>query len=255
MEAILEAQGLCKHYAVSKEEKISVLKDIDLKVEKGEFVAIMGQSGSGKSTLLYNISGMDQKSSGRVYFCGKDISDLNDKEMSHLRLTRMGFVFQHSHLLKNLSIRDNIILPAYKAALKSKTEVSKDADALMMKLGIDKVGNHDITRVSGGQLQRAAICRALINQPMILFCDEPTGALNSAASIEVMNILNAVNREGTTILLVTHDVKVAARADRVIFLTDGRIEAEFIIGKYNENGSEDRKREELLLDWLTKRGF
>ena len=137
-----------------------------------------------------------------------------------------------------MSIRDNIILPAYKAAVKSKAEISKYADALMRKLGIDKVGSRDITKVSGGQLQRAAICRALINQPMILFCDEPTGALNSSASVEVMNILNAVNREGTTILLVTHDVKVAARADRVIYFADGKIESEFILGKYNE-----RKRE------------
>ncbi|HOQ36965.1 MAG TPA: ABC transporter ATP-binding protein [Acetivibrio sp.] len=255
MEAILEAKGLCKYYEVTKEERIRVLKDVDLTIEKGEFVAIMGQSGSGKSTLLYNISGMDKKSSGKVYFDGREISDLGDKEMSKLRLTKMGFVFQHSHLLKNMSIRDNIILPAYKAAVKSKAEISKYADALMRKLGIDKVGSRDITKVSGGQLQRAAICRALINQPMILFCDEPTGALNSSASVEVMNILNAVNREGTTILLVTHDVKVAARADRVIYFADGKIESEFILGKYNESGSGNKKREEQLLDWLTERGF
>jgi len=139
MEAILEAKGLCKYYEVTKEERIRVLKDVDLTIEKGEFVAIMGQSGSGKSTLLYNISGMDKKSSGKVYFDGREISDLGDKEMSKLRLTKMGFVFQHSHLLKNMSIRDNIILPAYKAAVKSKAEISKYADALMRKLGIDKV--------------------------------------------------------------------------------------------------------------------
>lgn len=254
MEAILEAKGLCKDYEVGRDDKIRVLRDVDLKVKKGEFVAIMGQSGSGKSTLLYNISGMDQKSSGKVYFDGKDISDLSDKEMSRIRLTKMGFVFQHSHLLKNMSIRDNIILPAFKASKKPKAELSKDADELMIKLGIDRVGSHDITRVSGGQLQRAAICRALINHPVILFCDEPTGALNSSASIEVMNILNAVNKEGTAILLVTHDVKVAARADRVIFLKDGRIEAELILGKYKPD-IDNTKREEQLLVWLRQRGF
>lgn len=254
MEAILEAKGLCKDYEVGRDDKIRVLRDVDLKVKKGEFVAIMGQSGSGKSTLLYNISGMDQKSSGKVYFDGRDISDLSDKEMSRIRLTKMGFVFQHSHLLKNMSIRDNIILPAFKAAKKPKAEISKVADELMIKLGIDKVGGHDITKVSGGQLQRAAICRALINHPVILFCDEPTGALNSSASIEVMNILNAVNQEGTTILLVTHDVKVAARADRVIFLKDGRIEAELILGKYKPD-IDNTKREEQLLVWLRQRGF
>ncbi len=255
MEAMLEARGLCKNFGDAREEQISVLKDVDLKLVKGEFVTIMGQSGSGKSTLLYNISGMDQKTSGTVTFDGEDISSLTDNEMSKLRLNKMGFVFQHSHLLKNMSIRDNILLPAYKAEVKSKVEASRDTDALMMKLGIDNVRSHDITKVSGGQLQRAAICRALINHPRILFCDEPTGALNSGASLEVMNILNSINQEGTTILLVTHDIKVASRADRVIFLTDGRIEAELNLGKYNENMMDHKKREERLLDWLNKRGF
>ncbi len=255
MGALLEARGLCKSFGNTGEEQISVLKDVDIKLEKGEFAAIMGQSGSGKSTLLYNISGMDQKSSGTVTFDGEEISRLTDQEMSKLRLKKMGFIFQHSHLLKNMSIRDNILLPAYKAQIKSKAEVIKDTDVLMKKLGIDKVGGHDITKVSGGQLQRAAICRALINHPRILFCDEPTGALNSGASLEVMNILNAINQEGTTILLVTHDAKVASRADRVIFLTDGSIEAELKLGKYIENMKDSKQREEKLLDWLSKRGF
>lgn len=255
MEVILEAKGLCKSYAISRELENHVLKDVDIKIGKGEFIAIMGHSGSGKSTLLYNLSGMDQKSSGFVYFDGRDISDLDDREMSLLRLTRMGFVFQHAHLLKNLSIRDNIILPVIKAALRPKEEILKDADGLIKKLGIDKVSDRDINRVSGGQQQRAAICRALINRPDILFCDEPTGALNSSAALEVMDILNAINREGTTILLVTHDVKVAARADRVIFLSDGSIEAECVLGKYHGNAIELKNRESRLLDWLTERGF
>lgn len=255
MDIILEARNLCKDYEVTGEEQISVLKNVDLQIKEGEFVAIMGQSGSGKSTLLYNISGMDRMTSGKVTFEGKDISNLNDNEMSKLRLTKMGFIFQHSHLLKNMTIRDNIILPAYKAAMKSRAAILKDTDVLMKKLGIDRVSNHDITKVSGGQLQRAAICRALINHPSILFCDEPTGALNSAASLEVMNILNAINQEGTTILLVTHDIKMATRADRVVFLTDGRIDAELVFGKYKQNGEDIKKREERLLAWLTKRGF
>ncbi len=255
MEALLEARGLCKSFGSTGEEQITVLKEVDIKLSKGEFAAVMGQSGSGKSTLLYNISGMDQKTSGTVTFDGEDISSLNDHEMSKLRLKKMGFVFQHSYLLKNMSIRDNILLPAYKAQIKSKAEVVKDTDALMKKLGIDKVGDHDITKVSGGQLQRAAICRALINNPKILFCDEPTGALNSGTSLEVMNILNTINREGTTILLVTHDVKVASRADRVIFFADGRIEAELMLGKYAENSKDSRQREERLLEWLNRRGF
>ncbi len=255
MGVILEAKGLCKNFNQSKEEQVSVLKDIDLRMEEGEFTAIMGQSGSGKSTLLYNISGMDQSSAGRVVFDGRDISELSDQDMSKIRLRKMGFVFQHSHLLKNMSIRDNVLLPALKAAIKSKAEAVRDTDELMVKLGINMVGNHDITKVSGGQLQRAAVCRALINHPRILFCDEPTGALNSGATLEVMNILNQINQEGTTILLVTHDAKVAARADRVIFLTDGRIEAELKLGKYHDQAGDLKLREEKLLSWLSNRGF
>lgn len=255
MEAILEARGICKNYGDIASEHSSILKNIDLKLIRGEFLAIMGKSGSGKSTLLYNISGMDRVSSGMVCFEGKDISKLKDKEMSKLRLSKMGFIFQHSHLLKNLNIRDNILLPAYKAEIKAKTGIQKDADTLMRRLEIDQVASHDITKVSGGQLQRAAICRALINNPDILFCDEPTGALNSGAGLEVMNILNSINQEGTTILVVTHDVKMASRADRVIFLNDGRIEAELKLGKYQDNASDHKIREEKLLHWLNSKGF
>lgn len=261
MEAILEAKRLCREYEVGG-ERVAVLKDIGLNIGKGEFVAVMGRSGSGKSTLLYCISGMDRMSSGEVYFNGKDISCLNDRQMSRLRLTAMGFVFQHSHLLKNLSIKENIILPALKAALKPRAEILGYADALMKRLGIDRVGSHDITKVSGGQLQRAAICRALINHPVIIFCDEPTGALNSSATSEVMNIFNDINWEGTAILLVTHDVRVAARADRVIFLADGRIDSELVLGKYSEDVCETGgdtggidEREGKLINWLAERGF
>lgn len=255
METILEARGLCKNFGEPKQESISIIKDVDISIEKGEFVAIMGQSGSGKSTLLYNISGMDRMSSGKVTFDGEDISDLTDQEMSKLRMNKMGFVFQHSHLLKNMTLRDNVLLPALKAGKKAKADIIVETDELMEKLGIYKVGSHDITKVSGGQLQRAAICRALINHPRILFCDEPTGALNSGASHEVMNILNNINQGGTTILLVTHDVKVASRADRVVFLTDGRIEAELRLGKYTDSPDVVRGREERLLSWLNQRGF
>ena len=255
MEVMLKAEGLSKSFNGSKGEQASILKDIDISIKKGEFVAIMGQSGSGKSTLLYNISGMDQCTAGRVIFDGEHISDMTDEVMSKTRLKKMGFVFQHSHLLKNMSIRDNVLLPAYKAALKSKAEAEKDVDELMEKLGILSVGAHDITKVSGGQLQRAALCRALINRPRMLFCDEPTGALNSSATREVMNILNQINQEGTTILLVTHDITVAARADRVIFLIDGRVATELELGKYKESSAENKLREERLMGWLNQHGF
>jgi len=250
METVLEVKKLCKRF-----ENVQVLQDIDFKVEEGEFIAIMGQSGSGKSTLLYSISGMDSPTSGNVLLCGKDISQLDDKTMSGVRLKQMGFVFQHSYLLKNLSIRDNIVLPGFKAGALPREEINRNADDLMNKTGIYSVASHDIKKVSGGELQRAAICRALINQPDILFGDEPTGALNSSTSKEVMDIINSVNREGTTVIIVTHDAKVAARASRVIYLMDGTIHAELALGKYEGDEQPKTLRRDLLSEWLQKQGF
>jgi putative ABC transport system ATP-binding protein len=250
VKTILDVRNLCKDF-----EDTKVLNNINFKVDEGEFIAIMGQSGSGKSTLLYNISGMDRPTSGNVLFCGKDISKLEDEKMSGVRLNHMGFIFQHSYLLKNLSIRDNIVLPGFKSGKLSREQTNQNADALMAKTGIAGVAGHDIKKVSGGQLQRAAICRALINQPDILFGDEPTGALNSSISREVMDIINAVNREGTTVIIVTHDAKVAARAGRVVFLMDGNIHDELELGKYQVGEEKKPSREKRLSQWLEKQGF
>lgn len=250
MKTILDVQNLCKNF-----KDTQVLNDINFKVDEGEFIAIMGQSGSGKSTLLYSISGMDRPTSGNVLLYDKDISGLDDENMSEVRLKQMGFIFQRSYLLKNLSIRDNIILPGFKSGKLSREQVNQNAEALMVKTGISSVAEHDIKQVSGGQLQRAAICRALINQPDILFGDEPTGALNSSTTREVMDIINSVNIEGTTVIIVTHDAKVAARADRVIFLMDGNIHDELTLGKYCGDEQKKSSREKKLSEWLEKHGF
>lgn len=255
MPAVLEAKKICKTFYIGVNNKINVLSNIDLKIERGELVAVMGQSGSGKSTLLYSISGMDEMTSGEVYFSGKNIASLSEKEVSKMRLTGMGFIFQHSYLLKTLSIKDNIILSGIKAAKKSKKEVIADAEKYMRKLEISHIADNDITRVSGGQLQRAAICRALINEPSIIFADEPTGALNSSTTKEVMGILNSINSEGVAIMIVTHDAMVAARADRVIYLADGEICDQCVLGKYQQNGEDIRRREKHLSDWLKSKGF
>ncbi len=250
MSTILEAINLSKAFKNSSEQENFVLKGINLKIEKGEFVSIMGQSGSGKSTLLYNISRMDRLTSGQIIFDNEDISNLSDQAISKVRLHKMGFIFQHSHLLKFLPIKENIMLPAIQANNKSKVQIESDANRLMELVGILSIKDQDINKVSGGELQRAAICRALINNPDIIFGDEPTGALNSRASQEVMNILNDINRKGNTILIVTHDLKVAARADRVIYLSDGNIEAEFSLGKYNREGDSLKEREYNMANWL-----
>ncbi len=170
-------KNLCKTYVANKRQN-NVLKNVNFTIMEGEMVAVMGPSGSGKSTLLYSVSGMDRPTAGEVRLGGKRIMDLTEKELANVRLTSMGFIFQQMHMLKNLSIMDNILLPAYQAGKGGRTrqEINGYCISLMKKIGISDVAEHDITEVSGGQLQRACICRSLMNQPQILFADEPTGS-------------------------------------------------------------------------------
>ncbi|MCQ2467330.1 MAG: ABC transporter ATP-binding protein [Clostridia bacterium] len=251
--AIIEAKNLCKTYVVNKRQN-NVLKNISLKVEKGEMVAIMGPSGSGKSTLLYSISGMDRATSGEVMFGGRDITKLDEKELADIRLDKMGFIFQQMFMMKNLSILDNIMLPAIesKKTTESRSQKQARAEELMRKLGIIEVADNDINEVSGGQLQRACICRSMMNSPEILFADEPTGALNRQASAEVIDVLGKLNSEGTTIMMVTHDSKVAAKCSRVLYIVDGHIEGEYISP---DKSVSDKDRERLLANWLMELGW
>lgn len=223
-----------------------VLHNISFEINKGDFVAIMGPSGSGKSTLLYSISGMDSISSGKVMFDGINISEMKENELSRFRLTKMGFVFQNAQMLKNLSIFDNITLPGLVADEEKADEIRKRAVGLMRRMEIAGIGDRDNREVSGGQLQRASICRAMINNPEILFLDEPTGALNSSATDQVLAILEDLNHDGMTIMTVTHDQRVAAKARKVLYIIDGQIAAckEFLV---------DADREIELDGWL--KGF
>jgi putative ABC transport system ATP-binding protein len=249
----LESQGLTKTY-FSTEPPTEVLRGIDLSVRAGEFLVIMGASGSGKSTLLYSISGMDRPTDGTVLLEGRELTSLSDAEMSNVRLTRMGFVFQQAHFLGNLDVRDNILLPALKAAPKGgKDAAIARADALLERFGIAHIKDHGITQVSGGQLQRASICRALAGEPSVLFADEPTGALNSSMSAEVMDALTEVHRGGTTIVMVTHDPGCAIRGDRVIYLQDGLLVDAKELGAWQEEKA--RQREDDLQEWLRDLGF
>lgn len=250
---VLESKELCKTYIVNGYSN-NVLQNVDFKLHEGEFTAIMGPSGSGKSTLLYTLSGMDKMTSGSVIFDGEDMAGMNTKQLTNLRLHKMGFVFQQMYMLKKLSIMDNIILPGYQAGSRSKDEVNDRARKLMHNLGIDDIATNEICEVSGGQLQRACLCRALINSPKILFADEPTGALNSKASTEVMRELRKANAEGTTILMVTHSEKIAASSDRVIYLVDGNIKGELNLGKQQDE-NETSARERKLKNWLDEMGW
>ena len=254
MNNILEAKDLCKTYVVNKREH-NVLNNVNLQIKEGEFVSVMGPSGSGKSTLLYNVSGMDKMTAGSVVFKGNELSTLSEKEMSTLRLHKMGFVFQQINLLKNLGIIDNIVVSAYMAKNRNRKEINQFAVELMEKTGITELADNDITQASGGQLQRAAICRSLINNPDIIFGDEPTGALNSKSAHEIMDIFKNINESGTTIMLVTHDVKVASKTERILFMIDGKIETEFNLGKLQDEDKNGTEREVKLSKWLLEMGW
>ena len=254
METVIDVKGLCKTYIVNKYSN-NVLRNIDFRLEEGEFVSIMGPSGSGKSTMLYTVSGMDRATSGDVMFLGKNLGEMNDREMAKERLVSMGFIFQQMYMMKKLCIMDNIVLPGYQAGIKPREEVNKDAEELMRRLGIVETATREITEVSGGQLQRACLARALINSPKVLFADEPTGALNSKTSMEVLEEMVKANVSGTTILMVTHSEKVAANSDRIIYLMDGDIQGQLDLGKFTGDREELSKREKQLKKWLDEMGW
>ena len=223
MSTVLQVKDLCKTYITNKRQN-NVLKNVCFSIEEGEMVAIMGPSGSGKSTLLYSVSGMDKPTAGEVILGDKNIATLSDNELSEVRLKYMGFIFQQMHMLKNLSVIDNILLPAYKLTndKAKRKEIDEYCNELMRKLDISDIADNDITEVSGGQLQRACICRSMINNPKILFADEPTGALNKSASDDVMKQLTKINEEGTSIIpgwgtKVLHATRCSQKRKRQVF--------------------------------------
>ena len=250
MNEVIKTIGLCKE---------NILFDVNFSMEKGELAAVMGPSGSGKSTLLYQLSGMDRPDGGQVIFGGEDICTYSEDMRADMRLNKMGFVFQQMNMLPNLSIIDNIILPAHqsqkikKINKKNEAGLKNEAVTLMNKVGIAGLEDRKITEVSGGQLQRACICRAIMNHPELLLADEPTGALNKAASEEIMEEFVRLNREGMSILIVTHDSKVASRCDRVCYMADGKISGEFVLGKYETSQKHDRELK--INNWLEEHGW
>ena len=232
-----------------------VLRNVDLEIDRGDFVAIMGPSGSGKSTLLYCLSGMDQVTDGTVTLHDDrsqsvEITALRQRDLAALRLDRMGFVFQQVHLLRNLTVLDNVVLPGFTATPDERDDVIVRAGELLQRTGIEELADREITQASGGQLQRAAIARALINSPDLIFGDEPTGALNAATATEIMDLLSEINREGRTVVLVTHDPNVAARARRVVVLQDGAIDGDL----RRDDSQTDDHWAESLAGWLTSHG-
>ena len=225
MATALKVTDLCKTYITNKRQN-NVLKNVNFQIEEGEMVAIMGPSGSGKSTLLYSVSGMDRATAGTVVLGDMEITNLSEKDLAEARLKYMGFIFQQMHMLKNLSVMDNIILPAYEATKNSdeRKKIDDNCKKLMHRLEISEIADNDITEVSGGQLQRACICRSLINNPKIIFADEPTGALDTETGLKVMRLFKGlVEKEGITIVMTTHDPNLMEMGDVVYEMEDGEI--------------------------------
>lgn len=254
MKKIIVGENIVKSFGEGAEKR-NVLDDVTVEINAGEFVAIMGPSGSGKTTLMFALSGMDKVDDGNVVFDGEILSSLSDNELADIRRKKMGFVFQQPTLLKNLNVLDNIILPSMRDGKNNARQLSDKARSLMVKTGISDLEKRDITQASGGQLQRVGICRALMSDPKIIFGDEPTGALNSTSAKEIMELLAEIHCTGTTILLVTHDVRVAAKTERVLFMYDGKIAGEYRADSFNEHNNGHKTREEHLASWLTEMKF
>lgn len=252
-ETILSTRRLAKTY-VADGVQTHVLGSVDLDLHKGDFTSVMGPSGSGKSTLLYCLSGMDAPTSGEVVFEGQDIARSSESELSELRAQSFGFVFQAANLVSNLTLYENVAVPGYLKRGRSVAQTRRAADRLIDRMGLDEVASHLPNQVSGGQKQRCAVARAVVNEPAIVFADEPTGALNRANSLEVLDLLSELNRDGISILMVTHDVRSAIRGNRVLYFEDGDIRGELALVPWDPVLSEDearvREREAMVSAWL-----
>jgi putative ABC transport system ATP-binding protein len=224
MQAILETKALVKTYQ-SNGAMVHALRGVDISLAPGELVAVMGASGCGKSTLLHLLGGLDRPTSGEVHLSGKRVDALSEAAWARLRRKQVGFVFQFFNLIGNLTVADNVELPALLAGV-SPNEARQRREKLLADLGIADKAQVVPSKLSGGQQQRVALARALVNQPAVLLADEPTGNLDSQSTGEVLAILKNMNAQGQTILLVTHDPRVASMADRVIMMRDGLVKSE-----------------------------
>ncbi len=246
-DTILSAKGLSKSFAHNGGQ-VHVLTHVDLDLYEGDFTVIMGASGSGKSTLLYSLSGMDRATAGSVTYGGEDIVTMKEKRLAKLRHTDFGFIFQQMHLVSNLTMFENVAVSGYLNKNKTAAEVKERADELLEQMGISHIKTHLPSQVSGGEQQRCAIARAVINNPKLLFADEPTGALNRKNTKEVLNLLTELNQSGQSILMVTHDMKAALRASRLLYIADGNIIGELSLPPYNPD--DEKSREAQVNAWL-----
>ena len=250
--AIIKTEKLCKTFSSAGIQQ-HVLKNLDIHLLEGDFTIIMGSSGSGKSTLLYALSGMDKPTLGTIDFAGENLAKLNNDQLAVFRRNHCGFVFQQIYLLDNMSVLDNVLASGL-LVNKNKREVEEKAKELLNQVGIgENAWSKFPTQLSGGEAQRVGIVRALINSPKLLFADEPTGALNSAASTSVLDVFTDVNRNGQSIVMVTHDMKTALRGNRILYLRDGVICGDLQLGTYSEKDNVERHKK--LKNFLAEMGW
>ncbi len=244
--SILNVSGLQKIYTTRfGGNKVEALKNVSFEVEQGEYVAIMGESGSGKTTLLNILASLDKPTSGTVILDGRDVSQIREAHLAAFRRDNLGFVFQEFNLLDTFSIEDNIYLPLVLAG-KGYQEMQKKLKPIAAQLGISGLLKKYPYEVSGGQKQRAAVARALITDPKLILADEPTGALDSKATDELLRLFAQINKTGQTILMVTHSVKAASHASRVLFIKDGEVFHQIYRGNHT-----DEQLYQMISDTLT----
>lgn len=248
---ILSTEKLCKTFSNGGVQQ-HVLRNLDVEIRRGDFTVIMGSSGAGKSTLLYALSGMDKPTLGKVSFSGRELSGYTNDQLAVFRRKHCGFVFQQIYLIDSMSVLDNVLISGSLVSKDRKATVRR-AKELFAKVGIgEEIQKKFPTQLSGGEAQRVGIVRALINQPEILFADEPTGQLNSAASTDALDVLTRLNEQGQSIVMVTHDLKSARRGNRVLFLRDGVVHGECALGGYRPH---DKERHGRLTDFLAEMGW
>lgn len=246
--ALLQGRELSKTFSQSGENAL-ILNKVNVDIYEGDFTVIMGASGAGKSTLLYSLSGMDSITGGEIVYKGETISGFSENRMARLRASEFGFVFQQTHLVSNLTLFENVAVAGYVGKVHSPDESATTARTVLAPMPLNGAADRLPSQVSGGEAQRAAIARAMINDPGLIFADEPTGALNKFNSEEVLNLLTDLNWAGQSILMVTHDVRAAIRGNRILYLEDGKILDERTLPAYEADHA--RGREAEVTEWLS----
>lgn len=251
MKSILQAKDLCKTFSNESVQQ-HVLKNLNFTMKQGDFTVIMGNSGSGKSTLLYALSGMERPTLGSISYQGEEITGYSNDKLAVFRRNHCGFVFQQNYLNHTMSVLDNIMVCGLLVS-KDRKAVAERAKKLLLQVGLSQEVFHKFpTQLSGGEAQRVAVVRGIINAPEILFADEPTGALNSQNTENVLNVFTELNEAGQSIVMVTHDMRSARRGNRVLYLKDGVITGELNLGAYE---TKDQLRHQKLRDFLQEMGW